>query len=91
VKKNRTPSAVVDHDNDTVTIAVTFNWRRPWALDHCETGVLVGDLHRLLVRHYGDPEWDQLAGLESVLCYEPNEERLCGSSFRPVLFDREST
>jgi hypothetical protein len=86
--KKKAPPAVVDHDNDTITIAVTFKWRRPWALDHCEAGVLVGDLYRLVAKHYGDPEWVQLAGIESVLSYEPNEERLCGSTLPPRQFTR---
>lgn len=84
------PAIVVDHDADTVTFAVTFKWRRPWALDHCEVGTLRGDLTQLLHEHYGDPEWDQLAGIVAVQTWEPNEERHIGNParFAPYEFER---
>lgn len=87
--RNPIRPARLDHNDDTITVAVTFKWRRPWALDACEGSVLVGDLYRLLKKHYGDTEWDQLAGIESVLTWDQNEEQLCGRSLRPVTFDRK--
>lgn len=70
----------VDHDERTVTFAVTFRWRRPWALDHCEVGSLRGDLTRLLCEHY--ESWEQLAGLVAVETWEPLEERHIGNPGR---------
>lgn len=80
------PPAVLDDDNDLVTIAVTLRWRRPWAMTKCEVGALVGDLQRTLCDRYAD--WEQLAGLESVLTWDPTEEHLIGrhASSRPILF-----
>jgi len=75
---------VVDHDADTVTFAVTFKWRRPWAMDHCEVGVLGGELRRALVAKFGD--WEQLAGIDAVETWEPREERHIGRAVGPIHF-----
>lgn len=80
---NPTRRAQLDHEHDEITVAVTFKWRRPWALDQCEAGVLVGDMRRLLVEHYGDAEWAQLAGLIAVETWDSYEERHVGSD-RPA-------
>lgn len=90
------------HDDDTVTIAVTFRWRKPWSMDKCEVGTVVGHLRDAIVETFAD--WEQLAALESVLTWDPCEERLIGrfSEFshrstpgnRPILFpggERELT
>jgi len=76
------PPIVVDHDAGTVTFAVTFTWARPWALDHCEVGVLRGELWRAIIDHFGDDAWDQLAALAAVQTWEPNEERHIGDPMR---------
>jgi hypothetical protein len=80
--------AQLDPDTGTITIAVTFRWNPIWALDGCEAAGLIGDLRRLLAEHYGTPNWaHKLAGLESVLSWDPDWERLCGSTAEPVTFD----
>lgn len=79
------PAPVVDHDAQTVTFAVTFEWdRNGLHMDHCEVGVLAGDLHRLLVDHYRS--WEQLKAVRPVRTYEPLEERHIGSVQRTVQF-----
>lgn len=80
MKRPKIPAAVVDHDAQTITFAVTFNWRKEGLhLDHCEGGVLAGELRRAIIAHFRGPEWTQLDSLESVLSWEPLEERLLGS------------
>lgn len=79
------PAPVVDHDAQTVTFVVTFDWdRNGLHMDHCEVGVLAGDLHRLLVDHYRS--WEQLKAVRPVRTYEPLEERHIGSVQRTVQF-----
>jgi hypothetical protein len=75
---NPCPPALVDRDNDRLSITVTFDWRRPWALDHCEAGVIVGEIARVLGAHFADADWNQLAALRSVETWEPCEERHVG-------------
>lgn len=77
------PPPVVDHVNQQVTFAVTFDWDRDGLhMDHCEVGVLAGDLQRLLVKWYR--EWPQIKAVHPVRTYEPLEERHIGSVQRTV-------
>lgn len=78
------------HDDGTLTIAVTFRWRKPWAMDRCEVVPVVGHLRDAIVEKLAD--YEQLAALESVLCWDPNEETLIGrwseASHRSNLYNR---
>lgn len=76
---------VVDHDAGTVTFAVTFEWRKPWAMDHCEVGVLGGHMWRALVKEFDG--WEQLAALLACETWEPREERHIGMRRQPARFD----
>lgn len=79
----------LDHDRQTMTIAVTFKWQEPWAMGGCEAAELVGDLFRLLAEHYADDRWEHLAGIESVSTWDPDEERACYYAHQaPCRFDR---
>lgn len=71
------PQVGVDHENNTVTFAVTLQWRKPWAMDHCEVGVIGGEMRRALLKHFnGYPQLDRLIACET---WEPNEERWIGN------------
>lgn len=82
------PAAEVRHADDEVTFAVTFKWARPWAMDHCEVGVISGELRRAILAHFRD--YDQLAALAGVETWEPNEERHIGKHGYPVALEGAS-
>lgn len=71
------PLAEVHHDRGTVTFAVTFKWKKPWAMDHCEVGVISGEMRRTLAAHFDG--YEQLESLVAVETWEPNEERWIGN------------
>jgi len=71
-----TPAPVVDAEHNRMTVAVTFEWRRPWALDHCTAGEVVGLTRRAVAGTFRDH--DLVAGIADVVCFEPREERALG-------------
>lgn len=75
------PLPVANHDANTVTFAVTFQWRKPWAMDHCELYGLCGTIKRLLRDGLIAEEYNhQLAAILAVETWEPREERHIGSA-----------
>lgn len=74
------PTADVRHDQDEVTFAVTFKWERPWAMDHCEVGVLSRQLREAIVKELFGEE-TMVAELVAVETWEPNEERHIGGTW----------
>lgn len=76
------PVARVNHEQDTVTFAVTFKWNRPWAMDHCEVGVVARELRETIMLHFAG--YEQLAELVAVETYEPREERHIGNLVRNI-------
>jgi hypothetical protein len=73
-RRNPIPQPKIDVDGDQLTVSVTFDWRRPWALDGCE--VIVGEVAKIITAHFGQAEWDQLAGVAQVATWDEAEERL---------------
>jgi hypothetical protein len=80
---NPTRRAELDHDRRQITLAVTFAWRRPWALDACEAGALPAAVARALADAAAGgalAAWaDQLEAIESIRSWDPAEEIELGS------------
>ena len=75
---NPTRRAELDPDRRQITLAVTFTWRRPWALDACEAGALPAAVARALTTAAAGgalAAWaDQLEAIESIRSWDPAEE-----------------
>lgn len=65
---------MVNHDDGTVTVAITFEWNRPWAMDRCEVAELLGRM-RVVLQEGLDHEF--IRAFE-YRCWEPHEESLLG-------------
>lgn len=67
----KTFEAALNHDERTVTIAVTLRWNPVWALDKCSAGSTVGRVGQAIAEALQDD--DKVLGF-SYSCVDPNEE-----------------
>lgn len=92
-RRNPTKRAALDRDANTITLAVTFKWRRPWALDKCEAGFLPRAVYRAIVdaTREGGPLADccQIEALESIRSWDPAEEVELGRFLTPIPLDTD--
>lgn len=78
------PPICVDHANDTVTFALSFEWDRPWAMDHCEVGYLGRRIREILVDGLRADPSVMVRALIALETWEPNEERHIGKLYTNI-------